>query len=496
MIFFVKLQQLFSIPSLAKQALSLPESLRDLEISAVSSNSKAVNAQTVFVAYKGAASDGHQFIASAIENGARVLVVEELSNVPETYIGFAIQVRNAKKILSELAAQLNGHPSKKLTCFGVTGTNGKTSMTYLIEHLLSAQGQRVGVIGTVDHRVAEKKWPTNLTTPDAPTLQQRLAEFIEEGARYAALEVSSHALDQERAADVHFDVVIFTNLTLDHLDYHKTMENYFNAKQRLFTDLLWSSAKIPRFAIVNVDDDYGRKLRVADRTLIWTYGKNKSADFSYKVIHSNINGTEFELQIKNERFLVKSPLIGEHNVANVVAAVAAVTSIGVPLRKCLKSIELFKGIPGRLQRVVESPKKIFVDYAHTPDALENTLKTVHQLKANSRLITLFGCGGDRDKSKRPLMAQIAEKYSDQVIVTSDNPRTENPDQIIDDIKLGLKNPSGALIEPDREKAIAEALRRATREDIVVIAGKGHEDYQIVGTQKFYFSDYQIATKYG
>lgn len=496
MIFFVKLQQLFSIPSLAKHAVNFPSSLQEVDFSAVSSNSKDVNANTVFVAYKGATGDGHQYIGNAIENGAQVVVVEEINRVPKEFPGLTIQVKNGKKVLSELAAQLNGHPSKKLICFGVTGTNGKTSMTYLIEHLLSCEGQRVGVIGTVDHRVAEKKWPTNLTTPDAPTLQLRLADFLKEGARYAALEVSSHALEQERAADVQFDVVIFTNLTLDHLDYHQTMENYFQAKQKLFTDLLWSSKKIPRFAIVNIDDDYGRKLRVADSTLIWTYGTNKSADFSFKVVKSTIDGTEFDLQIKNEKFLVKSPLIGDHNVANVVAAVAAVTSIGIPLRKCLKYVELFTGIPGRLQRVVESSKKIFVDYAHTPDALENTLKTVHGLKGRSKVITVFGCGGDRDKSKRPLMAQIAEKYSDQVIVTSDNPRTEDPIQIINDIKAGFKNASAVVIQPDREKAIAEALRGATREDIVLIAGKGHEDYQIIGTQKNFFSDYKVAIKYG
>ena len=496
MIFFVKLQQLFSIPSLAKQAVEVPKSFQDLEFSAVSAHSNEGHAETVFVAYKGVKSDGHQYIKNAIENGVQVLVVEDIRQVPKEFPGVAVQVKNGKKIISELAAQLNGWPSKKLTCFGVTGTNGKTSMTYLIEHFLSCEGQKVGVIGTVDHRVAEKKWPTALTTPDAPTLQRRLAEFIKEGARYAALEVSSHALEQERAADVQFDVVIFTNLTLDHLDYHQSMDNYFQAKQKLFTELLWSSKKIPRFAIVNIDDDYGRKLRVADNTLIWTYGTNASADFCFKVVKSNIDGTEFDLQIKNEKILVKSPLIGDHNVANVVAAVAAVTSVGVPLRKCLKHVEVFAGIPGRLQRVIESSKKIFVDYAHTPDALENSLRTLNRLKAGNKLITIFGCGGDRDQSKRPLMAQIAEKYSDQVIVTSDNPRTEDPLLIINDIKAGFKNLASIVIEPDREKAIADGLRRATGEDIVLIAGKGHEDYQIIGTQKNFFSDYQIAIKYG
>ena len=496
MIFFVKLQQLFLIPSLAKHTIEFPKSLNDLEFTDVTANSKNASAAAVFVAYIGAKSDGHQYVENAIQTGALVLVVEDIAKVPTDYPGLAIQVQNGKKVLSELAAQLYGHPSKKLTCFGVTGTNGKTSMTYLIEHFLSCEGQRVGVIGTVDHRVAEKKWPTELTTPDAPTLQKRLSEFLNEGARYAALEVSSHALEQERAADVQFDVVIFTNLTLDHLDYHQTMQNYFQAKQKLFTDLLWSSKKIPRFAIVNIDDEYGRKLRVADNTLIWTYGTNKSADFCYKIVRSTIEGTEFDLQIKNEKFLVKSPLIGLHNVANVVAALAAVTSIGVALRKGLKYVELFAGIPGRLQRVTESTKRIFVDYAHTPDALENTLKTVSGLKAGNKLITIFGCGGDRDKTKRPLMAAIAEKYSDQVIVTSDNPRSEDPLQIIDDIKAGFKNTTSIIIEADREKAIAQALRTATREDIVVIAGKGHEDYQILGTQKIFFSDYQIAIKYG
>lgn len=493
MIFFVKLQQLFSINPLLNQSILIPEILQPLEINLITADSREATTQSIFVAYKGTTSDGHQYLENAIEAGVQVLFVEDNNKVPPRFSGLVVKVQNGKRLLSALAAQLYGNPSQKLICFGVTGTNGKTSMTYLIEHLLQSVNQKIGIMGTVDHRVGEKKWPTELTTPDAATLQKRLSDFVDEGARYAAMEVSSHALDQDRARDVHFDVAIFTNLTLDHLDYHKDMKNYFQAKQKLFTELLWSSLKAPRFAIVNIDDDYGRKLRIADHTLIWTYGENSSADFWFKVLKTSVEGTEFELKIKNEKFLVKSPLIGNFNVANVVAALAAVTSVGVPLPQALKNIENFKGIPGRLERVSEVSKKIFIDYAHTPDALENTLKTLAKLKQKNKLITVFGCGGDRDTSKRPIMGQIAEKYSDQIIVTSDNPRTEDPDKIIADIKMGLKKP--AEIEPDREKAIAHAMRMATRDDIVIIAGKGHEDYQIIGSQKNYFSDYQTALKY-
>ena len=493
MIFFVKLQQLFSINILVNQGVLIPENLQNLEINLVTSDSRDVTAQSIFIAYKGTTSDGHQYLAAAILAGAQVLIVEDSQKIPANFLGLTVKVQNAKRLLSALAAQLYGNPSEKLICFGVTGTNGKTSMTYLIEHFLQSVNQQVGIIGTVEHRVGEKKWPTSLTTPNATTLQKRLADFVDEGARYAAMEVSSHALDQDRASDVHFDVAIFTNLTLDHLDYHKDMKNYFQAKQKLFTELLWNSKKAPRFAIVNIDDDYGRTLRIADHTLIWTYGQNSSADFCFNVLQTTVDGTEFELKIKNEKFKVKSPLIGDFNVANVVAAIAAVTCVGIPLPQSLKNIEKFKGIPGRLQRVSEMSKKIFIDYAHTPDALEKTLKTLALIKQKNKLITVFGCGGDRDTSKRPIMGQIAEKYSDHIIVTSDNPRTENPDKIISDIKAGIKNQVDS--EPDREKAITQAIRIATRDDIVVIAGKGHEDYQIIGEQKNYFSDYKTALKF-
>jgi UDP-N-acetylmuramoyl-L-alanyl-D-glutamate--2,6-diaminopimelate ligase len=494
MIFFVRLQQLFSVKELGDQTILIPESMRDLDINLITADSRQATMQSVFVAYMGTKNDGHQYLEKAIQGGAQVVVVENDQNVPVGFSGLVVKVENGKRIFSALSAQLFGSPSQKLVCFGVTGTNGKTSMTYLIEHFLTSIDEKIGIIGTVEHRLGEKKWETSLTTPDAFTLQKRLCDFVEDGARYAAMEVSSHALDQDRVSDVDFDVAIFTNLTLDHLDYHKDMNAYFQAKQKLFTELLWTSKKSPRFAIVNLDDGYGRKLRIADHTLIWTYGKNASADFRYKVLTSSTEGTEFELKIKNEIFVVRSPLIGDFNVANVVAALAAVTCVGVPLQRSLKNIEKFKGIPGRLQRVTEVPKKIFVDYAHTPDALENTLRTISELKQKNRLIVVFGCGGDRDRTKRPIMGQVAEKYSDQVILTSDNPRTEDPDQIISDIKVGIKNQ--CEIEPDREIAIEKAMCLASGDDIVIIAGKGHEDYQIIGQQKNDFSDYQTVLKYG
>lgn len=468
----------------------------DLEISGLFFDARKVQPQSVFFAIAGSKNNGHQFIPEAIKNGAIALVVEDFQAVPQDYKGAVYIVESSREALDEIAARFYNNPSEKLFCLGVTGTNGKTSITYILEHILNSNQKLTGVMGTVNHRVGAQIWDAQMTTPDPVTLQSRLHDFVEAKAFAAAMEVSSHALEQNRADSVHFNTVIFTNLTLDHLDYHGTMENYFAAKQKLFTDRMWSSKKIPLFAIVNVDDKYGRRLKIAEPVISWTYGQTE-ADFRFKIKSMNFKETIFELQTPMDTVEFKIFIPGVHTVYNVVACIMAALTCGISLEQSARALLDFKGIPGRLQKV-ESPsdKVVFVDYAHTPDALQNSLESIRKIQKEGKLICVFGCGGDRDKSKRPQMAQIACAQSDFVIITSDNPRTESPQQIIEDIKAGVPSAyQNYQAEVDREKAIAAAIQRAHPNDVILIAGKGHEDYQIIGDEKKHFSDLEVARKY-
>lgn len=495
----MKLHQLFSnLGSLASKE-SYDEILEN-EVSSVCFDARKVQKDSVFVAIKGSQNDGHDFIEQAIAAGAIALVVENKSKVPKDYPYLVVLAQDSRDVLDILAARFYDDPSRDLFCFGVTGTNGKTSITYILEHIFAYYQKKIGIIGTVNHRVGEKIWDTGMTTPDPVTLQSRLKDFINEGAIGAALEVSSHALDQKRVGSVNFNTVIFTNLTLDHLDYHKNMNNYFQAKQKLFTDLMWSTSKNPKFAVINTDDSYGRKLKVVDEVFAWTYGK-KESDFQFKILRMNFSETEFELKTVIESKKITLPVTGEHTIYNIVAASVAALSGGISLDQSLQALQTFKGVPGRLQKIESHSKKIcFIDYAHTPDALENVLMSLSKVRESSNLknkiITVFGCGGDRDKTKRPLMGKIAAENSDFIYVTSDNPRTEKPESILEDIKKGLPlRFENYVIEVDREKAISQAIARAADGDVVLVAGKGHEDYQIIGTEKRHFSDYETAKKY-
>ncbi|OFZ31541.1 MAG: UDP-N-acetylmuramoyl-L-alanyl-D-glutamate--2,6-diaminopimelate ligase [Bdellovibrionales bacterium RIFCSPHIGHO2_01_FULL_40_29] len=496
----MKLQQLFSYFDAKSISVEELADSNEPEVSGIFFNARQVISGSVFVAIKGFKSDGHEFLTQAVENGAAALVVENKSNIPASFTGKVLEVVDSRVALDQLAAIFYGFPSEQLFCFGVTGTNGKTSITYFLEHILNFHHKSCGVMGTVNHRVGNEVWTSDMTTPDPLTLQHRLRQFVDAGAIAVAMEVSSHALDQKRAASVHFNTVIFTNLTLDHLDYHQSMDNYFGAKQRLFTEMLWETNKKPTFAVVNMDDSYGRKLKVADTAVTWTFGQRES-DFQYKILKMNFSETEFELKTPMEQYTVKVPFSGNHMISNCVASMVAAISAGVSLDQSIHALTSFYGVPGRLQKVMTaSLKTVFVDYAHTPDALENVLKSLHEVRSQSRkkskVITVFGCGGDRDKIKRPLMAKIATELSDFVFVTSDNPRTEDPMTIIADIQRGIEDDfKKFLIEPDREKAIAAAIRLATIDDVVLIAGKGHEDYQIIGTEKIHFSDVEVAQKY-
>ena len=474
-------------------------------------DSRKMQPGNIFVALKGEKSDSHDFISQVLTAKPVAIVVSQdfetkpyYSQNQETVF---IKAQDTRVALNQLASTFYSHPSRKMFCFAVTGTNGKTSTTYFIEHILNQHNYPTAVIGTIQHRLQDHIWNTEMTTPDSLQLMQRLFEMQNLGARGLAMEVSSHALQQGRADSVEFNTVIFTNLTRDHLDYHKTMENYFFAKQKLFTDLLWSSSKRAKFAIVNTDDSYGKKLQVAGTAEVITYGENKDAVFKFKITKQLYDSTEFSLNSPFGEKPCRLPVVGRHMVYNAVAAIAAVISVGVSIDQSVKYLDTFPGVEGRMQ-LVPTGKSIFafVDYAHTPDALEKVLNTLNEIRRSqfegkparevrNKIITVFGCGGDRDKGKRPIMAQIAEKNSDIVIVTSDNPRTEDPNDIINEIKKGFSDSQKIFTEVDRMMAIKQALQKAEPGDVVLVAGKGHENYQIIGTEKRDFSDFKTIQEY-
>lgn len=492
----MKLQHLFSIfPGIPDNAF-----LQD-EVTDICYDARKVTPGAVFVAIKGSTADGHDFITDAINKGAAALVLEDRTRIPKDFVGFVLQVPSSRQALDLLASRFYYDPGRDLFCMGITGTNGKTSVSYMVECILDFAKMPTGVIGTVNHRLRDKVWPTDMTTPDPVNLQKRLHQFHEAGASAVVMEVSSHALEQKRVDSVPFNAVAFTNLTRDHLDYHGTMEEYFKAKQRLFTDLLWKTSKSPCFAIINTDDRWGRQMRVADPAILWTYG-NREGDFKFDIRSMDFAQTIFKLQTPAGEAEIKLPMSGNHNVMNATAAVALCVAAGVPVATCAKALERFHGVPGRLQSVPNDKNlSVFVDYAHTPDALENVLtsllKVREDLKSSAKIWTVFGCGGDRDKGKRPLMTQMAMKYSDRVIITSDNPRTEDPEQILKDMTENL--PAGDQHKVSkivlRRDAIQTAIESAKPGDVILIAGKGHEDYQIIGQTKYPFSDVEVAGEF-
>lgn len=471
-----------------------------INFAGLTSNSQSVKPNWLFIAEKGVSQDGHQYIPQAIKQGASGLIVENLEKVPPQYEGVVFFTKNTRNMMPQIASHFFGKPSEKIFCVGVTGTNGKTSLTYLVEHLLNSVNKKTGVIGTINHHLGQKVWPTNLTTPHTTDLQHRLDEFVKLGAKSLAIEVSSHAVDQGRIYGIEFDVGIFTNLTRDHLDYHSSMEEYFKAKEKFFSELLAGSNKKKLYAIINNDDPWGSKIKTPKNVIRWSYGNN-SSDFTFLDIEMDLSGTRFKLNTPFGQTQIKSPLIGLHNIYNVQAATAAALVAEMSLQQIQDALSTFPGIPGRLQRVPTSNGvSVFIDYAHSPDALENVLISIKKLRERltikGKIICVFGCGGDRDKGKRPLMAKVAEKHSDIIIITSDNPRTEDPLKILNDIEIGFsKHPEVKIIrETRRENAISIAINEAQPNDIILIAGKGHEDYQIIGKDKFYFSDFESVRK--
>jgi UDP-N-acetylmuramoyl-L-alanyl-D-glutamate--2,6-diaminopimelate ligase len=454
-------------------------------------DSRIVEPGDIFVAVKGPNVDGHDFIPQVIAKGAKYIVCQHphMSHEPPATGHEVIIVPDSSLAVAVLAQAANGNPADKLTNLAVTGTKGKTTVTFLVRSCFRAAGEKCGLIGTVIYDTGIDVSPAPLTTPDCITIAKSQSQMLNAGAKYMVIEASSHALDQNRVAAINFKAAAFTNLTGDHLDYHKTTENYLAAKSKLFETLSPDAT-----AVLNKQSPFAEQIAQYTRAKVLWFAVDEEADLSAEIHSIDDSGTTFTLRYQGQSIRIKTPLLGRFNVANHLAAAGLCLSAGLGLETIARGLSALDAIPGRLENVKsEAPFTVLVDFAHTDDALDNVLSTLKPL-CKARLIVVFGCGGDRDKTKRPRMAKVVEKYADLGIVTSDNPRTENPDDIISQIVAGFKDPGSPKIkiEPDRKKAIALAIESAKKNDVVIIAGKGHENYQIIGKQKFPFSDQQIA----
>lgn len=453
------------------------------EIEGISYNSKKTQQNDLFICLTGEHVDGHEYAEEAVANGACICVVERQLNldIPQ------IVVSDTSEVIAQIADLFYSSPSQKLNVIGVTGTNGKTTVTHLIQKLFEENNQKCALIGTLGHKFfsSDSYHDAKHTTPQAPELQRILYDINEKCIDNVVMEVSSHALAQHRVDYCDFNGAVFTNLTQDHLDFHITMDNYFKAKAILFERLVTGD-----FAVINADDSYAtRFMEVVSPTVkLITYGINMTADVRAKnVIFSN-SGASFTCEIKGKEYSVSLKMNGMFSVYNVLAAIATALALNFDIEKSIKVLENLGGVAGRFEIVVHKPT-VIVDYAHTPDGLENVLKAARDITpSDGKLVCLFGCGGDRDATKRPKMGRIAEDYADKVIVTSDNPRSEDPQQIITDILAGFKSVNNVIVEPDRELAIKEAAKIANPNDVILVAGKGHEDYQILANETIHFDD--------
>lgn len=463
----------------------------DVEINSIQYDSRNVGRGDVFVALKGTTTDGHAFIADAVTKGAKVVVLEDDTALPDAFFMHAgvvkVVVPDTRKALALMAANASGHPDNELMLVGVTGTNGKTSTTHLIRSILETHGLKTGLIGTIEYRIGEQRVSATHTTPESLELYSFLRQMVDAGCTAAVMEVSSHSLALHRVYGLKFAAGTFTNLTQDHLDFHQTMEKYFEAKQILFNQLDANA-----IAITNADDPHGHAMVAGSPARRLTYSIAGTADVVAHNISLSIEGTAFDITYRNQTRTVHSSLIGRFNVQNMLAAYATSLGLGIEHDTIVEGIRRMKSVPGRFQQFT-SPAgwTAVVDYAHTHDALENCLRAIHDIapaEARGRIITVFGAGGNRDKTKRPKMGHVAAQYSDVLVLTSDNPRHESPSAIISDIRSGIPQGTTVHVEPDRRAAIAMALRMAQRGDVILIAGKGHEDYQVVGDTKLHLDD--------
>jgi UDP-N-acetylmuramoyl-L-alanyl-D-glutamate--2,6-diaminopimelate ligase len=480
------------------------------QVSSVVYDSRQATADSLFVAIRGEKTDGNRFIGAALERGATAIVTEmplpgsrgqtlgaqlqtpEIAPaaVPDSVAW--LQVPDARKALAIIAANFYDHPADKLQLVGITGTNGKTTTSFLIDSIVHAAGLRSGLFGTIEYRTPLETYPAKTTTPESLDLQRFFFEIVRAGGTHAVLESSSHALALDRLWGCRFAAAVFTNLTRDHLDFHNNMENYFAAKRRLFEG---TGTGRPLCGVINIDDPYGQQLRnLAERTI--TYGLGYGAQVSVKKIALALRGLDFVAETPAGKIEVRSPLVGRNNVYNVLAAIAAGMALDIQRDAIEAGIAALSAVPGRFERIdLGQPFMVVVDYAHTDDALQKLLETARELHPTGRMITLFGCGGERDRSKRPLMGAAAGRVSDIVVLSSDNPRSEDPLKIINDAVVGLQRTTAkVLVEPDRERALELAIEQARPGDIVLLAGKGHETTQVLKDRTIEFDDREVARR--
>lgn len=499
----MNLEQLLNMIGIATK----PE-YRQVEISSLTCDSRKVTKGSLFFALKGEKSDGHDFINAAVQQGAAAILLENAERAPADGTIW-VQVKDGRKFMALASDRFFGQPSKGVPLIGITGTNGKTTTSYLVEGVMEAAGYPAALLGTISYRFGDMKFEANHTTPESTELQEILRQLVDAGAKACVMEVSSHSLEQRRVDGCHFDVAIFTNLTRDHLDYHGNMESYRNAKLRLFSELLQPDQSKPeRAAVINSDDPAADSFYAAAGCRVIRYGLKPGADVTAKNLTSSVDGISGTVVTPRGEAAFSSELVGDYNLSNILAAVAAGVALQIPLETIIKGIRQHKTVPGRLEKVPNRRGvSCLVDYAHTGDALENVLTTLKKL-ATGRIITVFGCGGDRDNGKRPIMGKIAAEQSDLAIVTSDNPRTEDPYKILNQIKAGItplgireyqpeelqQQPAekGFVTVENRREAIRLGARLVQPGDILLLTGKGHEDYQIIGTIKHHFDDREEA----
>jgi len=476
----------------------------NVDISGVNYDSRKIGPGDLFVAMRGYTQDGHNFIGDALSRGAAAILsemptntlIEDIGEKPNQMPVF-IRVSDSRRALSKVAVAFYEQPFRNMNLIGITGTNGKTTTSYLLESILMAAGRNPGVIGTINHRISGSVLKSSVTTPESLDLMKIFREMADQGATDVVMEVSSHALDQGRVADCPFRTVLFTNISRDHLDYHQSMDDYFKAKSLLFTKLQGNASKGAVKSIINVDDPRGKELVTLSMTETITYGLQNSCDVTAKNVSVSRKGLRARLIFKgNNEIDICASLIGNFDIYNIMAAASAAISLGVDFESIVSGIENMKGVPGRMELVPNTRSlTIVVDYAHTPDALEKALEAAKEI-TRGRILTVFGCGGDRDRGKRDEMGRVAGQHSQKVFITSDNPRSEDPAAIADEIEKGViaSGQKDYVIELERAEAIRMAVEAAFEEDLVLIAGKGHEDYQIMGKVKRAFDDRVVAAK--
>lgn len=481
-----------------------PAGVPDIPVKGLQYDSRTIQPEDVFIALSGTNTDGHNYIEHAVAAGAVAVIAEY---APESVASHTpvLVVEDTRAVISLLSEVMHGFPSKQLNIVGVTGTNGKTTTTNLVRYLWMQRQIKCGLIGTICNYCGERRLPAAATTPEPLRLAELLDMMVEDECTHLVMEVSSHALKQKRVDALHFDGAVFTNLTQDHLDYHKTVEDYLDAKLELFRMLNRGEAAevAGRFAVVNVDDPYADKFIEATKAKVWTYAVDKAADLQATDFHLTPGGTEVELLYQGKKYSGRIPLSGKFNVYNSLAALCVMLAQGFDLADLLEDLANVPQVPGRFEKVdCGQDFTVVVDYAHTPDGLENVLNTARELLkgTDGKLICVFGCGGDRDRGKRPIMGKIAYNLADKVVVTSDNPRTEDPLAIISEIEAGISElnaeyKTNCAIEPDRRTAIGEAIAMAKGGDVVMIAGKGHEDYQLVNGRVLDFDDRAVAREF-